>query len=57
MIAARGVRMRMLHQPLENLSIGCLEVDTLSARASNTILLIDDQLTDEVHVLMILLYC
>ena len=43
----------MLHQSL----VGYFEVDTLSARASDTILLIDDQLTDEVHGLMIMLCC
>ena len=57
MIAAQSVRVRVLHQPLADFNIRYFEVGTSSARASDTILLIDDQLTDEVHVLMILLYC
>ena len=35
MIAARSVRMRMLHQPLADLSIGCFEVGTSDVRASD----------------------
>ena len=57
MIATRSVRVRVLHQPLADFNIRYFKVGTFSARASDTILLIDDQLTDEVHVLMILLYC
>ena len=57
MLAAQGVRMRVLYQPLIDLSIGCFEVGISSARASDTILLIDDQLTDEVNGLMIMLCC
>ena len=57
MLTAQGVRMRMLYQPLVDLSIGCFEVGVSGTRAFNTIPLIDDQLTDEVHDLRILLYC
>ena len=35
MIAARSVRMRVLHQPLADLSIGCFEVGTSSVRTSD----------------------
>ena len=38
MIAARSVRMRVLYQPLIDLSIGCFEVGT-----SDVVSLIDDQ--------------
>ena len=38
MIAAQSVRMRMLHQPIADLSIGCFEVGT-----SDVVPLIDDQ--------------
>ena len=34
MIPARSVRMRVLHQPLTDLSIGCFEVGASSVRAS-----------------------
>ena len=43
MIAARSVRMRVLHQPLADLSIGCFEVGTSSVRASDVVPLLDDQ--------------
>ena len=43
MIAARSVRIRMLHQPLADLSIGCFEVGTSDVRASDVVPLIDDQ--------------
>ena len=46
----------VLCQQLADLSIGCFEVNTPSPRASDTIPFIDDQLTDEVHGLMIVLY-
>ena len=53
MIAARGVRMRMLHQPLIDLSIGCFEVGTPDVRASDIVRLTDDRPANEVHGLMI----
>ena len=56
MLVAQGMRMRVLYQSLANLSIGCFEVGVYGARASDTIPLIDDQLIDEVHGLMIVLY-
>ena len=34
MIAARNVRMRVLHQPLADLSIGCFGVGTSDVRAN-----------------------
>ena len=37
MIAARGVRMRMLHQPFADLSIGCLKVGIFDVKASDII--------------------
>ena len=43
MIAARGVRMRMLHQPFADLSIGCLKIGPFDIRASDIVPLIDDQ--------------
>ena len=43
MIAARSVRMRVLHQPLADLSIGCFKVGTSDVRASDVVPLIDDQ--------------
>ena len=43
MIAARGVRMRMLYQPLADLSIGCLKVGISDVRASDIVRLVDDQ--------------
>ena len=43
MIAAWSVRMRVLYQPLADLSIGCFEVGTSNVRASNVVPLIDDQ--------------
>ena len=42
-IAAWSVRMMVLHQPLIDLNLGQLQVNTPGARASDTILLIDDQ--------------
>ena len=35
MITTRSVRMRVLHQPLADLSIGCFEVDTPNVTASD----------------------
>ena len=43
MIAACSVRMRVLHQPLTDLSIGCLEVGISNVRASDIVRLVDDQ--------------
>ena len=43
MIAARGVRMRMLHQPLADLNIGCFKVGISDVRASDVVLLVYDQ--------------
>ena len=43
MITARSVRMRVLHQPLADLSIGCLEIGPFDIRASDIVPLIDDQ--------------
>ena len=43
MIVARSVRMRVLHQPLADLSIGCFEVSTSDVIASDVVPLIDDQ--------------
>ena len=43
MITARSVRMRVLHPPLADLSIGCFEVGTSGARAYDVVPLIDDQ--------------
>ena len=43
MIAAWSVRMRVLHQPLADLSIGCLEVGISDVRASDIVCLVDDQ--------------
>ena len=43
MIAARSVRMRVLHQPLADLNIGYFEVSTSSVRASDVVPLLDDQ--------------
>ena len=43
MIATRSVRMRVLHQPLADLSIGCLEISPFDIRASDIVPLIDDQ--------------
>ena len=42
MIAAQSVRMRVLHQPLTDLSIGCFKVGTSSIRASDVVPLLDD---------------
>ena len=42
MIAAWSVRMRVLHQLLVDLSIGCLEVGTSDVRASDVVPLLDD---------------
>ena len=35
MITARSVRMRVLHQPLADLSIGCFKVGTSNVRTSD----------------------
>ena len=43
MIAARSVRMIVLHQPLADLSIRCFEVGTSDVRTSDVVPLIDDQ--------------
>ena len=43
MITARSVRMRVLHQPHADLSIGCFEVGTSDVIASDVVPLIDDQ--------------
>ena len=43
MIIARSVRMMVLHQLLADLSIGCFKVGTSDVRASDVVLLIDDQ--------------
>ena len=43
MIAAWSVRMRVLHQPLADLSIGCLEVGISNVRASDVVPSVDDQ--------------
>ena len=43
MIAARSVRMRVLHQPLADLSIGCFEVGTSDVIVFDVVPLIDDQ--------------
>ena len=42
-ITARSVRMRVLHQPLEDLSIGYFKVGTSSIRASDVVPLLNDQ--------------
>ena len=41
--AARSVRMRVLHQPLADLSLGCLEVGISDIRASHVVPSVDDQ--------------
>ena len=56
MIAAQSVRMRVLHQPLVDLSIGCFEVGTPDVRTSDIVPLIDDQQVGGVHGRMIMLY-
>ena len=43
MIVAWSIRMRVLYQPLIDLSIGCFEVDTFGARAYDIVPLIDYQ--------------
>ena len=43
MIAARSVRMRVLHQPLADLSLGCLEVGISDVRASDVVPSVYDQ--------------
>ena len=43
MIAARSVRMRVLHQPLADLNIGYFEVGTSSVRTLDVVPLLDDQ--------------
>ena len=43
MIVARSVRMRVLHQKLADLSIGCFKVGTSDVIASDVVPLIDDQ--------------
>ena len=42
MLAAWSVRVRVLHQPLADFSIGCLEVGTSDVRASDVVPLLDD---------------
>ena len=37
MIVARSVRMRVLHQPLVDLNIGCFEVGTSDVSASDVV--------------------
>ena len=43
MIAALSVRVRVLHQPLADFNIEYFEVGTSSVRASDVVLLLDDQ--------------
>ena len=43
MLIARRVRMRLLYQPLADLSIGCFKIDTPDVRAYDVVPLIDDQ--------------
>ena len=43
MIAARSVRVRVLHQPLTDFNIGYFEVGTSSVKASDIVRLVDDQ--------------
>ena len=43
MITAQSVRMRVLHQLLADLSIGCFQVGTSDVIASDVVPLIDDQ--------------
>ena len=43
MIVAQSVRMRVLHQPLADLSIGYFEVGNSDVIASDVVPLIDDQ--------------
>ena len=43
MITARSARMRVLHQPLADFSIGCFKVGTSDVIASDVVSLIDDQ--------------
>ena len=43
--------MRVLYQPLVDLSIGYFEVGTLGIRVSDIIPSINDRLAEEVHVL------
>ena len=43
MITVWSVRMRVLHQPLVDLTIGCFEVGTSDVRASDVVPLVDDQ--------------
>ena len=43
MIVAWSVRMRVLHQLLTDLSIGCLEVGISNVRASDVVPSVDDQ--------------
>ena len=43
MIASWSVRMRVLHQPLAYLSLGCLEVGISDVRASYVVPSVDDQ--------------
>ena len=47
----------MLHQSFVDLSIRCFKFGVSNVKASDTIPLIDDQLTDEVYGLMIVLCC
>ena len=46
----------VLPQQLVDLILECFEVGTSAARTSDTVPLTDDQLADEVHGLMIMLY-
>ena len=43
MIVAWSVRMRVLHQPLADLSLRCLEVGISDVRASDVVPSVDDQ--------------
>ena len=43
MIIAQSVRMRVLYQPLTDLSVGWFEVGISDVRASDVVPLIDDQ--------------
>ena len=42
-ITARSIRIRVLHQPFVDLSIGCFEVGTSDVISSDVVPLIDDQ--------------
>ena len=43
MITAWSVRMRVLHQPLVDLNIGCFEVGTSDVSTYNVVPSVDDQ--------------